>query len=484
MDRESLPLPGGAPPAISAVDIPDSVWATHEDLSPLAVRFLRYALVHPEMAHYVDYRPAATAEWMRQYPFVLQTWPTFLGARKLAQIQRATLELTELVKRIPEVIFAGDPRRLGEFFGGQDKMLMALLLAPPTGLETCLARCDFVDDGDDLKCLEVNVGANIGGWQHRFFADICLSRPAIAAFLTAAGVGAKYRDPWRSSLAMMVEHGRSVGRSAEGRFDIALVTRPGNYDAEGLAVVRELLGEVLQASGSGCQGTILTCLNADQLRARDGVLVCDGRQIAAVIESSDLPTAPVIYRCFKAERTALYNGPLARLLGSKRTLALLSQHMNSPRLTAREREIVRRHVPWTRDLAAGRTNYQGEDVDLLEFALEHQQSLVLKPADGFQGIGVAIGCRTDTAEWRRLVLNTAGQSKMVLQEYVRSRPYLFQHGATGWAPHQAIWGTFSLGGTYGGAFLRLLQVNRGPGVINSSQGASEGLVFETSSDAP
>ena len=72
---------------------------------------------------------------------------------------------------------------------------------------------------------------------------------------------------------------------------------------------------------------------------------------------------------------------------------------------------------------------------------------------------------------------------MLLQEYVTSRPYLFQCGDRGWARHQAVWGTFSFGGTYGGGFLRLLPLDRGPEIINSARGATEGLIFEVEAPA-
>jgi hypothetical protein len=478
---ESRPRP--APE--TAVDLSAEIRATHEDLSPQSIGFLRYALDQPEAARRVDYRQdAALPEWMRRYPYELQPWPTFVGARKLRQIQQATVALARLIESIPERIFGSDPRRLGEFYGWPDELLMALLLSPPNGLGTCLARGDFVDDGEDFKCLELNIGATIGGWQDRFFARTCLAMPSIAAFLDREGVRVRHRDTWRSALTLVLEHGCRLGHDAAGRFDVAVAINPDD-DNSALAVEasNDLFQEVLRDSGTGCAGAIVKCTYQEGLAARDGELFHRDRRISAVIEATDSQTPADVYRCFKARRVGLYNGPLAKMLGDKRSLALLSQHADSDLLTAEERGLVHRHLPWSREVVDGRTTYRGEQVDLLDFALAHRESLVLKAAQGRQGIDVYLGSRTSPEQWRRRLDEAAGMRTMLLQEYVTSRPYLFQCGDRGWARHQAVWGTFSFGGRYGGGFLRLLPLDLGPEIINSARGATEGLIFEVEAPA-
>jgi hypothetical protein len=478
---------GPRPGLDAAAALPVAIRATHEDLSQQSIRFLRYALERPEAARRVDYRSdAALPEWMRRYPYELQPWPTFVGARKLRQIEQATVALARLVESIPERIFGGDPLRLGEFYGWPDELLMALLLSPPNGLGTCLARGDFVDDGEDFKCLELNIGATIGGWQDRFFARTCLALPSIAAFLAREGVRVRHRDTWRSALTLVLENGCRLGHDAAGRFDVAVAINPGDVDsALAVEASNDVFQEVLRDSGTGCAGEIVRCTYQEGmagLTARDGALFHRDRRISAVIEATDSQTPADVYRCFKARRVGLYNGPLAKMLGDKRSLALLSQHEDSDLLTAAERELVRRHLPWSREVVEGHTTYHGEPVDLLDFALAHRESLVLKAAQGRQGIDVYLGSRTSPEEWRRRLVEAAGMRTMLLQEYVTSRPYLFQCGDHGWARHQAVWGTFSFGGSYGGAFLRLLPLDRGPEIINSARGATEGLIFEV--DAP
>ncbi len=87
----------------------------------------------------------------------------------------------------------------------------------------------------------------------------------------------------------------------------------------------------------------------------------------------------------------------AELLEDKALLALLSE---GPALTAAEREVTRRHLPWTRLLRDGAaTTPGGERVDLLGYVLRERESLVLKPCSGRQSAGVRFGRRSTTGQW-------------------------------------------------------------------------------------
>jgi hypothetical protein len=478
----SIP-PTGAPGApAEGSEIPAEIWSTQEDLSAESVRFLKYALERPEMARRVDHRrmEPPLPDWIRGYPALLQPWPTFVDARKVRQIERATVGLVELVKSIPERLFGGDPRRIRDYYGLRDETLAALMLSPPNGISTCFARCDLIDDGENFKCLELNISGSIGGWQIRFFDRICRSQPGVAAFFAAEKLQAQYPDPWRNALTMVLERGCQQGHDEAGRFNIAVAVSPETTDWEGvIGAMNDLYQEVLRDSGTGCQGEVLKCLYPNDLRARGEMLFYGDRRISAVIEPTSLPTTRDVYRCFKARRVGLFNGPITTVLTSKSNLALLSQNEESDLFTAAEREVIRNNVPWSRLVADGPSTYRGEKINLLDYAVARRDSLVLKPVSGFKGMGVHMGSRTPPAEWLQHLQGTAGTGKVLLQEYVTSRPYLFQTGEQGWAPHQAIWGTFSFGGTYGGSYLRVMPMDRGQCVINSmQQGTTQGLVYE------
>jgi hypothetical protein len=457
----------------------EGVLSTGDALSLAAAHLLDYMIRHPEASRCTDFQNAESVpEWLRQYPNAIQSWPTLIDARKRDELDRATVGLVSLVRSIPARLFDNDPRRICAFYGWGDEQMINLLLDPPNGISTCLARCDLVDDGTSFRCLELNISANLGGWEHRFFEQACLSAESIAPFFAREGVRPRFRDPWRIMLSYIVDNGCSKGHDSAGYLNIALPIDEQTTWGEAAGAMNALYQEVLRDSGTGLRGEVVKCAYPDGLVARGGALYCGDAQIHAVLESTSLQTPRDVYRRFKAEKLELYNGPVAGILSDKRNLALLSAHEESDLFTEEERSLIREHVPWSRDVIDGETTYRGERVALLDFAMAHRESLVLKPAGGCSGIDVNIGHNVEPQEWRRLLVESAGKGTMLLQEYVASRPYLMQHGEQGFAPYQMVWGTFCFGEEYGGGFLRMMPTERGHSVINSATGAIEGLIFE------
>lgn len=84
-------------------------------------------------------------------------------------------------------------------------------------------------------------------------------------------------------------------------------------------------------------------------------------------------------------------------------------------LDAESAMAVARHIPWTRLVQRGATRYQGERVDLLDFARRHRERLALKPNDAYGGEGVILGWDTSPLTWEG-ALERALETPSVLQE--------------------------------------------------------------------
>lgn len=70
--------------------------------------------------------------------------------------------------------------------------------------------------------------------------------------------------------------------------------------------------------------------------------------------------------------------------------------------TPAERQVFRRHVPWTRLVRDRRTQLaDGSEGDLPEFIRSEREILVLKPNRGYGGSGVAIGARETQPAWEQ-----------------------------------------------------------------------------------
>jgi hypothetical protein len=87
--------------------------------------------------------------------------------------------------------------------------------------------------------------------------------------------------------------------------------------------------------------------------------------------------------------------------------------------TADEREVFRRHVPWTRLLFPRRTALPEGTGDLLDYARRARESLVLKPNRGYGGEGVLLGCAVEAGEWEAALERALGDAeRWVLQKLV------------------------------------------------------------------
>lgn len=204
---------------------------------------------------------------------------------------------------------------------------------------------------------------------------------------------------------------------------------------------------------------------------------CRGRRVHALVDMTPRPSDTALYRCFKMGGLLLLNDSIDLIFGDKQNLALLSENADSPLLSSEERELVRRHVPWTRRLADREVVYAGRRARLLDLVLGEQDRMVVKPGMDFGGKGVYLGRATSDAEWRRAVDAALDEGSWVVQEALESRPYLFQAGPEGCSPHDVIWGPFVFGGEYAGLILRV-QPKSVDGAVNLSLAATEGIVFE------
>ena len=440
-------------------------------LSPVAQRFLEYVTRDPERTRRLDHLAAG------EFFAPLQSWPTFVAGEKLAEIRHATVELTRLVKSLPERIFGNDPRRIASYYGFRNEALIAILLEPPSGLDGVLVRNDYIDTAEGFKCLEVNSG-HIGGWQLRFFEQRVRTHPVIAQFLAEEGVCPYHRDPVETMLQSIIAHDLGKPATAGGVLNIA-ITMNARAAAHLEAQVRRVYRHALDASGMGLTGEVVICRYADLSARQNQIWYLDRRPIhALVLMNSDAPPPEAVFRSFKAGRLSLYNGPINMLLNEKRVLALLSEHADSTVFTAEEREVLRRYLPWTRAVGPGAATWRGATAPLPELLLAHRESLVLKPSRGSQGEGVTCGHLTPPDTWARLVAEAVAQGGWLAQERVSSRSYVYQCGDQGYGIHDVVWGTFCFGESYGGGFLRMMPRGTGNGVINAARGAAEGILFE------
>jgi uncharacterized circularly permuted ATP-grasp superfamily protein len=125
---------------------------------------------------------------------------------------------------------------------------------------------------------------------------------------------------------------------------------------------------------------------------------------------------PVV-RAVRDGAVCMVNPFRCKILHKKASLAVLSDERNAAMFAESEQDAIAAHIPWTRVVEERRTEFHGEEIDLLEFALRNRQRLVLKPNDEYGGSGIVLGWDVDDAGWEA-ALRLAREEPYIVQERI------------------------------------------------------------------
>jgi hypothetical protein len=460
----------------SASQIPPDARAAHRWLSPVGERFLEHLLDHPDQAAQLVGFEKGLPAWMTPYDI---TWPTLVDARRVAEMERATVGVCKLIKAIPTMVFRGNLSAMAAFYH-YDPVRLEILFSVPDHTNSTVARCDFIDTPGGLMCCEVNMAANLGGWHQRFWNERYLRHPVMMELSAREGISPGIRDVLANFCEHMIDDALKNGvieKGGELNVMVAL-DEPPTEDARRYAA--EMYAELLRGTGRGVTGQLwlshapmneLTFKWVDVYMGERRVHVYYGFSLARIPE-------PVL-RAQLAGSIRAYNGGLTRLWLDKRNLALLSENEGLAGWTEEDRQLIRDHIPWTRGVFPRTTTWRGAPVQFPGFLLDHREDLVLKRGEGAGGEAVHVGRYLAPDAWEARVREAVEDGKWIVQERVESRPYLYppQPGAAP-VPHTVIWGLFCTGSRYAGACLRMLPQGAGEGIVNGARGAYEGAILE------
>jgi len=113
-----------------------------------------------------------------------------------------------------------------------------------------------------------------------------------------------------------------------------------------------------------------------------------------------------------------------KLAHKKACFELLTDEANGRWFTQRERDVIRRTVPWTRRVARRKTRRGGREVDLIQHIRRHRSQFVLKPNDDYGGRGITFGDHVSASEWE-VALSEALEGDYVVQEKLELRTEVF-----------------------------------------------------------
>jgi hypothetical protein len=432
-------------------------------------RFLEFALRQPEYLDPANFVLLGQKDGVLRHP--MQGWPLFIGKEQVAALGRAAVGIARVAASIPKRVFELDADRMAEFYRLPRELvgLTASLMAKRDTTHGAIGRGDFILTPSGLKCCEANMAGNLGGSELGDWTERYLREPLVRRFMAAEGLTGSYTDPPRVLFHHILDEAEARGLPEDGRLNGALLVSPST--AEWRRHFERIWDSVLAERGGSVQGGKLVVCGEDELRERGGRLFYGDRRIDVVVDASFGNVARHVFVALQAGTVRAYNGPATPLLSDKLNLALASEMVDSGLFTDEERRVIRDHLPWTRRVEDGFTDFEGERVYLPDLLADHRERLVLKHSLSSQGSDVHAGAFTTPARWEELARAALDDSGLwIVQEFMPPTrlPFLLPEG--GAAEHEVIWGLYIIGERYGGGFLRVQPAGRA-GVINSARGA-------------
>lgn len=169
----------------------------------------------------------------------------------------------------------------------------------------------------------------------------------------------------------------------------------------------------------------------EQLDYRNGVLRKGDFVIDLIFRASSLQEFLLrfdlnhpLMRAYREGKVCMVNSFRAELGQKRSVFALLTDEQVTAKFPAAEREAIAKFIPWTRVLAAGKTQKQGETIDLLEYVVANRERLVLAPNDGAANLPSFEGAACLPSAWER-ALKQVLREHYVVQERIAKVSALF-----------------------------------------------------------
>jgi len=401
------------------------------------------------------------------FPVALQ--PFVVPRESYRQLLTATADMLDLLRRAVLGLAADRAGRMAAIDLDPDQCPL-FTADEDFELRHCadMARADVVISADGPKFVEFNVSGAFGGmvhfqqhqraWQRireragrpAFIGVDAYARLAVLIERTCAELGVP------PSVALVGTPREWGPQTPTRNFDLqaAMLRRHGVY-AEHLDF-EDLL------AGIGLPGPLRHPLGLAQFTHEDARVL--GYDVSPVEAARDAG-----FRLIPSQTS--------RLLHSKKTLALVSEGL--PWMTARDRELAARYLPWSRVVGDRKVEWRGDRHDLPRLLVEWQDRFVLKGATGCSGQEVTFGASSSQREWTDLVEDALATGYYIAQEVVESERYpvdvMHSSGDIERISANSVISPFCIGGTPAGCFARFVASER-PGIISALTSAMLGCL--------
>ncbi|MHB2016693.1 MAG: hypothetical protein ACYCW6_07070 [Candidatus Xenobia bacterium] len=337
--------------------------------------------------------------------------PHFVTARQHAFVQQQLRSILLALKRVAELAIA-EPSLQDEMgLTPEERELVAL----PPGYDTvsAMSRLDTFLTDQGLSLVEYNAECPTGvGYNERLFAAF-MRVPVMRQFARIHPVLAT--DGCEDVLQALLRAWQAFGGRHQPQLaivDWAEVVTRGEF---------EIFAEYFEARGYTTRIVDPRHLTFDgeALRAEDYRIDVVYRRVLTSEFLQRRSECQALETAYRSGKTCFVNNFRTKLLHKKLVFAALRSERVLGGLPAEVREVILSSVPWTARLREGGVAVNGDVVDLLPWAVEQREKLVLKPNDDYGGHGITLGWDVDAAGWEAALRNALqDEGVWVLQQRV------------------------------------------------------------------
>ncbi|HSD45525.1 MAG TPA: hypothetical protein VLB87_02850 [Pyrinomonadaceae bacterium] len=286
--------------------------------------------------------------------------------------------------------------------------------------------------------------------------DIFSSLPVMKEFAKQYNVRPLYGKEFMLDV-LLRSYEEFLGHKPAHRPRIAIVDLPGVPTVSEFELFRDFF------ESSGYPSVICT---PQELEFQNHRLSVNGLEIDIVYKrllvNEYLPIMqdyPSLLNAYRAGAICMVNSFRSKLIHKKALFAVLTNQRHASLFSQAELEAIRAHVPWTRTIRDERSDYAGEQIELLDFVRRNGERLVLKPNDDYGGRGITIGWNVDQADWNAAIEAALADGDYLVQERVPTAretfPALTDDGRVEFAEQLVDLDPLLFNGKVGSAFTRL-----------------------------
>jgi hypothetical protein len=358
--------------------------------------------------------------------------PTGVLAEQMNYFHTVSITLLEALKRVPDLYLENaSVREVVPLLPEEDAWLRELWTPAHRNSHCVFGRLDAMVDftsptwKDTLSFVEPNL-VGVGGISLIPAAEAVAMEVLVPALQRVApDLHLESNEDLRDTfLRELQDHMEAIGRPVHGNIVLADAKYSGDGPAE-FETLRQFYTE---------RGFNVFYADPTELSLRDGEVVHEGRVVDLLYRDYSLYDLA----CIKEEggdeeaikQLFRRNQVVSSMAGDfdhKSTFELLTDSRFSAFFTPGERQLLRRHVLWTRVLSARKTtDPTGDEVDLPEFTMNNRELLVIKPNRSYGGDGVLIGPNVSEAEWHDAIDHALTEpGEWVVQRLARITAYEF-----------------------------------------------------------